>query len=216
MCYLSSLSEVSVLECKIPEDMLSGIQQLDTESAIKMTITQEVGRLAMGASHIVTAVNNKIQGHAIVESGGTMPLFEREMRGHVVDLKMNRTHYAALIDGSVHVIPIDADPNGETQPMVLPTTTTFKVTTMCMSGEFVIVGSQQGHVQHYVMDETTPATEFRHELGICELAANQRGTRVVFVDTEMKGWMWNPIDDQCELIPGFPGIVAEVHVDGKV
>jgi WD repeat-containing protein 19 len=202
-----------MLKTVVPEDLVTGAQPVNVDQALKLNIANEAQYMALSATHVVTAIGNKVHIYAAADSAGlTMqPSITRELRGHIMGLRANRNFYAALSDGCAHVFPIEE--SDDSVNMVVPlNATNCKVSALSMAGEFLILGSQQGHIQHYVLDETSPAVEFRHERGIKELFPNVRGTRVVFVDDERKGYAWDPIDEICEEIPGFPSRFAHSYV----
>ncbi|KAH8074262.1 hypothetical protein JL721_1813 [Aureococcus anophagefferens] len=96
-----------------------------------------------------------------------------------------------------------------------------KVDKICLNGAHaaVLSGTRAGTVEFFAVhpDEWTmlPGVELRHAHAVASLHPNAAGTRVVVVDAQHQGFIYNPVSAELTSIPSFPPSVQCVMWDTR-
>lgn len=92
-----------------------------------------------------------------------------------------------------------------------------QATCVTVTNDFVIVGTDTGSIEYFYFGEWTslPGSELRHSHGIKSVFANATGTRVLFIDDESRGFLYNPVNSLLLQIPddNMPKDVRQVMWD---
>ena len=90
-----------------------------------------------------------------------------------------------------------------------------KATCLSLTTNFLIFGTDAGTVEFFFLTEWAmlSGTELRHSSGIKSIFPNEQGTRVVVIDDNDEGFMYNPVTSDFTPIPDFPGAAQSVLWD---
>eukprot|EP01112_Ceratiomyxa_fruticulosa_P008153 TRINITY_DN2109_c0_g1_i1.p1 TRINITY_DN2109_c0_g1~~TRINITY_DN2109_c0_g1_i1.p1 ORF type:complete len:1418 (-),score=299.30 TRINITY_DN2109_c0_g1_i1:29-4282(-) len=78
-----------------------------------------------------------------------------------------------------------------------------QVQCIALTTEHFIYGTSHGTLFYYLLDEKVIVNEYRHSSGIRLVYPNISGTRVVFIDSNHDGFLYNPVNDVLIKIEGI-------------
>jgi WD repeat-containing protein 19 len=183
--YLSSLRELSVVECA------------RRSRPVDVTLRLEPTFMAVGVRHVAAGMNNRVFYHRI--SGGQV-VYEQEYVGTVREVQLNANYAAVMTDGKVTVHLIEAP----SQAVMQQQTRTFpgrdeaifgKISCMALTDDFLFYGTETGSLEVFFLNEFTilSAAELRLDRGISRIYPNAMGTRIVVIDSGMAAYLYNPV-----------------------
>ena len=186
VCYLSSLRELSVVDCARRS------RPVDVPLRLEPTV------IALGARHVAAGMNNKIFYHRI-GSGGSV-VNEQEYVGSVKEVKLNHSFAAVFADGKIMVHPIEptSQIQMQQQSRSFPGRDEMvygRITSMALTDDFLFYGTETGSLEVFYLAELTilSAAEVRLERGISKIYPNASGTRVVIIDSGNQVYLYNPV-----------------------
>lgn len=74
-------------------------------------------------------------------------------------------------------------------------TESIVITCQELTADFLIYGSDMGHIVYFHVEEWARAVEFKHSVGITDIFVDPAGTRLVFLDVKAKGYVFNAVSD---------------------
>ncbi|KAJ3227474.1 WD repeat-containing protein 19 [Clydaea vesicula] len=81
----------------------------------------------------------------------------------------------------------------------------FKVTCVELTNEFLIYGTSNGLIHHYVLKEWVLVNEIKHKYGIRNLAVNEKGVKFTFIDDKNEAYLCNPASNtMLRIVGGLP------------
>lgn len=187
VCYLSSLREISVVDCSRRS------RPIDVPLKLEPTV------IALGSRHVAAGMNNRVFYHRI-GSGGTV-VNDQEYVGSVKEIKLNHSFAAVFADGKIMIHPIEptSQIHMQQQSRTFPTgrdeMTFGRITSMALTENFLFYGTETGTLEVFYLAELTvlSAAEVRMERGIAKLFPNAAGTRVVIIDSGNQVYLYNPV-----------------------
>eukprot|EP01029_Cantina_marsupialis_P026834 TRINITY_DN7306_c0_g1_i3.p1 TRINITY_DN7306_c0_g1~~TRINITY_DN7306_c0_g1_i3.p1 ORF type:complete len:1019 (-),score=347.17 TRINITY_DN7306_c0_g1_i3:302-3358(-) len=190
VAHLSSLQEVAIVD------------SLGHQEPRSVPISMEPNFLALGPQHLAVAMNNRVSYYSLNGESGTL-ITEREYNGTVSQIKVNNGIAAALTGGQVHVHHIQTGPEGD-NTLILPAPD-VTVNHIDMAGDYLIMGSEEGKIEYFNLVDWTMSSgcELQHPKPIISFYPNSTGTRVVFIDSDKEGFMYNPVQAVVIPVEGF-------------
>jgi WD repeat-containing protein 19 len=212
VCYLSSLRELSVVDCARRS------RPVDVPLKLEPTV------VALGARHVAAGMNNRVFYHRIGSGGNVVN--DQEYIGTVKEVCLNHEFAAVLSDGKIMIHPIEPTSQMQMQQM----SRTFperdeqmsgRITSMALTDDFLFYGTETGSLQVFYLAELTvlSAAEVRLDRGIAKLFPNAAGTRVVIIDSDNQIYLYNPVtgggaaDQSLIKFSEAPGTVVNVMWD---
>eukprot|EP00397_Hematodinium_sp_SG-2012_P002124 GEMP01002130.1.p1 GENE.GEMP01002130.1~~GEMP01002130.1.p1 ORF type:complete len:1334 (+),score=291.61 GEMP01002130.1:56-4057(+) len=200
LCYLTSLRELTILDCK--------------PNGAKFTLTTDVEPtfVALGPLHCAAGMNNRVWFYSAHDLD-TRLVNEQEYVGTVETVSLNDTMAAIQIDGRVYIHAID--PGGGLGTQIFPRQEEERgvVTCSLIQGDFLIYANNLGSLMYYSLTDNAEVNGWKHTDGIRRIFPNQTSTRVVIVDTRGKAMVYSPINDECVVIEDFPTTAEKVLWD---
>ncbi len=159
---------------------------------------------------------------------------EREYESGVKNLLLNERFAAVLCGGKVHLHPIarsQQQQHDELETRIFPDAKQpdqhqqapnasnahagreMAVTAIGLTNDFLIYATTRGSLHHFYLKDMAFVNEYLHDAPIVAVYPNVQGTRVLFIDSSMKGFLYSPIDDKCLEIPKFPPSIDKVLWD---
>jgi len=219
-CYLAKLSALSAT-CNTRLAYLTSLREMTiiegaNEHGNKVVLQTDVepNFVALGPNHLATGMNNRIWFYSCAHQGNCHLVNEQEYIGSVESVGLNATHACVLIEGRVYLHPIERPErnSGDGKTTIFPRKDADNsITCAAIVGNFLIYGTysakeedRNGRMQYYSLIDGQEVNEYKHQTGIRRIFPNQEGTRVVFTDIDQRGWLYNPVNDDCIPIPDFP------------
>ncbi len=80
-----------------------------------------------------------------------------------------------------------------------------KITCLGLTNEFLVYGTEAGTINYFNIAEWKSMTgsEYRHSCGIVDIVLNPNATRIIVIDKNHNGFIYNPIDSHILPIPTF-------------
>lgn len=200
--YLTSLLELSVC---------SAIPNASADVSRRVQISMEPTFAALGPTHVAVGMNNHVFFHSITDAECAL-VGEREYMGTVDQVLLNAEFVAIRSEGRVHLHAL-GEPSGSATNVFPPPEEEADVTCMAMSKDFLVYGTSRGTITYIYLPDCVPINEYRHEVGVARLFANEVATRLVFVDASGAAFIFNPVVDQPIPIPRFPSSAIRVMWD---
>lgn len=209
-CYLAKLQALSAT-CNTRLAYLTSLREMTimdgaNEAGNKVVLTTDVepSFVALGPNHLATGMNNRIWFYSCTHQGHCPLVNEQEYVGSVDGVSLNATHVCVLIQGRVHLHPIERG-SGDGKTMIFPRKEDDRtITCATIIGNFLIYAHSNGRLQYYSLLDGTDVNEYKHDHGIKKCFPNQEGTRAVLIDTTGSAWLYNPVNDDCIGIADFP------------
>lgn len=188
VCFLSSLREVSVVDC------------VRRTRPIDISLKLEPSLLALGSMHVAAGMNNRVYYHRITNSASSQPINEQEYIGVVKEVQLNSTYAVILTDSKAIIHPIEPSANSQNQTKTFPGReegSMSKVTCIALTEEFLYYGTEAGTVEAFFLTEwkVLPGVELRLDPPnpIKRLDPNASGTRLVVTDSSNTCFLFNPV-----------------------
>ena len=145
VCYLSSLREISVVDCA------------RRTKPIDITLKLEPSIIALGPKHVAAGMNNRVYYHRITaNSASQTPINEQEYVGIVKEVQLNHVYSAILTDSKAMIHPIEPSPTSQSQTKTFPSReegSMSKVTCIALTDEFLYYGTEAGTVEVFFLAE---------------------------------------------------------------
>lgn len=198
--YLSSLTEVSVLDLALDTDVIA------------VPLECEPSFVALGEAHVAAGVNNQAWFYRVGRAGEAPardpPLVNRREYLGVVDaVAMSASYAIALCEGRafVHAVEAADDPD-ETREFKLPErgeeARQGAVTAVAATPALAAYGTDRGFVRLVSVRDRACVAEHRHAEGAIDAVyPNAAGTKVVFVDEHATACLYDPASERVLPIP---------------
>ncbi|XP_017879178.1 WD repeat-containing protein 19 isoform X2 [Ceratina calcarata] len=212
---LTSLTEVTVHLCTLDKEKPQPI-------IINTIIEPSV--IAVGPLHVAVGLNNRALFWDISDDRYDITEhFERDYLATIDSIRLNEAYVSVLFDGKLqlHSIKVDQDKltkYGKDTKMFpgLSTTDRFKITCHALGSDFLIYGTDMGHVIYFNLDVFNQSTEYLHENGIQEIYADANGTQLCFVDNKFDVYLYNPVYEVILQVSDCPDSVQGVIWDQNI
>ncbi|XP_067012869.2 WD repeat-containing protein 19 [Anabrus simplex] len=167
--------------------------------------------LALGPYHCAAGMNNHAWYYDLTRqnpaNGQPVLLRDREYLGTITSLRLNTDYASALYEGKIqlHMIePANGD-NEDREIKLFPDQNTLELNITChaLTTDFLIYGTDMGHIHYFYIEDWKLVTDFRHEIGLRDLYPDLSGSRLVIVDDKSEGYIYTPASDQLLKIPDF-------------
>jgi len=195
LVYMSSLRELSVKDA------------FSTKSPTRIEIAIEPSFVALGPKHVAVGMNNFAWFYS---TETTSKVLEKEYIGSVASMCLNAEYVAVKCDGQLQLHSLSKGDQSTTFP---DKEGPADIATSALAGNFLIYGTKSGSIHYFYLNDWVRVNEFRHDVGIRLIFPNNKGTRIVFVDEEHRGNLYNPVNDQIKEIPDFSPNVSAVLWD---
>jgi WD repeat-containing protein 19 len=216
-CYLAKLTVLSAT-CNTRLAYLTSLQELTIcdcadEAAGKVVLQADVepGLIALGPNHVAAAFNNNCWYYSASSQGNNTLVNKMEYVGSVKGVSLNATHAATLIEGGrlfLHSIE-----KGDDKMVIFPRREgDGQITSAHIVAGFLIYAHTNGRVQYYSLADQTEVNEYKHSSGVRKFFPNQEGTRCIIVDVSGAAFLYNPVNDDCIIVPNFPAGGDRVRV----
>ena len=225
VAYLSSLREITVIAAPPPPAATgpggASSPPPDQPRPVVFPVGLEPSFVAVGPTHVAVGMNNVVMYYAYVDPKRPK-VNEQEYLGKVDKICLNGAHAAVLSGTRVTLHEIEAQAGAGTQRKTFPVREDEHfvcATAIALTRDFLIYGTQAGTVEFFAVhpDEWTmlPGVELRHAHAVASLHPNAAGTRVVVVDAQHQGFIYNPVSAELTSIPSFPPSVQCVMWDAR-
>ncbi|XP_003402665.1 WD repeat-containing protein 19 [Bombus terrestris] len=210
---LTSLTEVTV--------HLYTLDKEKPEPIIINTII-EPSVLTIGPMHAAVGLNNRALFWDI--SGrdyNTTVHFERDYLATIDSIRLNETYASVLFDGKLqlHSIKMDQTLSKEgkdTKMFPGLVVSDFKITCHALSSDFLIYGSDMGHIIYFSLEIFNQCTEHIHNNGIKEIYLDTNGTQLCFIDNKFDAYMYNSVQETVLQIPDCLSCIEGVIWDQNI
>eukprot|EP00002_Diphylleia_rotans_P001793 TRINITY_DN11025_c0_g1_i1.p1 TRINITY_DN11025_c0_g1~~TRINITY_DN11025_c0_g1_i1.p1 ORF type:complete len:1293 (+),score=269.64 TRINITY_DN11025_c0_g1_i1:166-4044(+) len=206
MMYLSSLRELSILDTAAEKD----------DPKLSVQVAMEPSLIGLGQNHAAVAVNNRGWFYR-ARKGAQGLISERDYLGTVEDIKLSKNYAAVLAGGKVqlHLIEPNTTLEGNMKEgQLFPLKDSdIKVVAIALSDDFLIYATNVGSIHYFHILEWAMVNEYKHSNPIRKIFANYSGTRLVFVDSKLNGFLYNPVNDQVIEVPKFSSNTTKVMWD---
>mmetsp|Transcript_13440 Transcript_13440/g.31546 ORF Transcript_13440/g.31546 Transcript_13440/m.31546 type:complete len:1359 (-) Transcript_13440:179-4255(-) len=189
--FMSSLREVQVKDAR---DL--------NKKPLCIGMKSEPSFIALGGQHVGMGVNNLCWFYTRDKSA-TM-VNECEYLASVDHVSMNSTKAAVQYEGSVQLHDIEGDPEGRNTKTFPDTQDDSGVSSAHLTEQFLIYSTVMGSIVYYSLEDGTRPNEYRHVEGIKKIYPSPTGMRLVVVDNNMTGYVYNPVDSTMLEIKNFP------------
>lgn len=186
VCYLSSLRELSVVDCTRRS------RPIDVPLKLEPTV------IALGARHVAAGMNNRVFYHRI-GSGGSV-VNDQEYVGSVKEVRLNQNFAAVFADGKIMVHPIEptSQIQMQQQSRTFPNRDEMvygRISSMALTDDFLFYGTETGSLEVFYLAELMilSAAEVRLERAITKIFPNAAGTRIVVIDSGNQVYLYNPV-----------------------
>ncbi|XP_030765268.1 WD repeat-containing protein 19 [Sitophilus oryzae] len=213
---LSSLTEISLYSYSSDKGKLTPIiVNLETEPSF----------IAVGHYHLAAGMNNRIWFYDLTKSqpgSDDMPLSlnDRQYLGAVTSVRLNPEYASVLFEGKVqlHMIEQPEVCHEDKESIIFPESSNDTLVITCheLTTEFLIYGTDMGHIVYFHIEDWAKATEFKHVIGIRNMYLDPAGSRLVFVDVKGHGYVYNAVINELTPIQNIPNKVSGCTWDCNV
>ncbi|KAL2734556.1 WD repeat-containing protein 19-like [Vespula maculifrons] len=210
---LTSLIEVTVHLYKLDKEK--------PEPQIINTII-EPSVLAVGPLHVAVALNNR----ALFWDLSTYQYdinthFERDYLATVDSISLNETYVSVLFDGKLQLQLIKVDQtliNNGKDTKLFPESNNLnaRITCHALSSEFLIYGTDMGHIIYFYLEAFNKSTEFTHNNGIKNIYLDANGTQLCFIDSKSDVYLYDPINENIIQVPECPEAIEGIIWDQNI
>ncbi|CAK9825837.1 WD repeat-containing protein 19 [Anthophora retusa] len=210
---LTSLTEVAVY--------LYTLDKEKPEPIIINTII-EPSVLAVGPMHAAVGLNNRALFWEISENQyNTTVHFERDYLATIDSIRLNETYVSVLFDGKLQLHSIQMDQaltKKEQDTKMFPdlNASDFKITCHALTADFLIYGSDMGHIIYFCLEVFNQSTEHVHDNGIKDVYLDANGTQLCFIDNKFDAYIYNPMYETVVQIPDCPDCMEGVIWDQNI
>ena len=204
VAHLTSLREVTVID------------EISQERPLKVNTHIEPNFVAVGPYHLAVGMNNRAWFSTFTDQGSS-PFKDREYLGTISSIFLNQDYAAVFFEDKVQIHLIDGD-NAETEEeretKLFPDgNVKDKVTSGAITTEFLIYGTEGGHIKYFFLEDWQFVNEFHHVVGIRKLFPDPTGTKLIFIDDKSDGYVYIPVNDTTYEIASFPPTIKKVLWD---
>lgn len=184
VAFLSSLQEVTVTKVADKKKAQMSVLEVEVEPSF----------ISLGPRHIAVGMNNRVWFYNCTGMKDYDLNTEEEYLNTVNNVYLSESVAAVLYDGQIKVHEIEQSRNSR-EPVVLPTKKD-KATCAQMTQGFLIYGCTSGALHFFSTAdwEPLPGCEYRHDCAIYHVFPNDIGTRVVFIDSADRIFLYNGAD----------------------
>eukprot|EP00750_Incisomonas_marina_P015809 INCI18667.1.p1 GENE.INCI18667.1~~INCI18667.1.p1 ORF type:complete len:1397 (-),score=234.22 INCI18667.1:122-4312(-) len=204
VAFLSSLQEVSVTNVVDKKKPTVNILEVEVEPSF----------ISLGPRHLAVGMNNRVWFYNCAGMKEAYDLNnEEEYLGTVTNVYLSESVAAVLYDGQIKVHDIEQGRNSR-EPQLLPMKKD-KATCAKMTHEFLVYGCTSGALHFFSTTdwEPLPGCEYRHDCAIYAVYPNDIGTRVVFIDSADRVFLYNGADTSIIEIADIGATVTRVMWD---
>lgn len=174
---------------------------------VTVDLPLEPSFLALGPYHCAAGMNNRAWFFELGQNNPTL-LKDREYLGTVTSMRLNAEYTSVLYEGRIQLHMIEnPDVNSEVRETKLfpeQHMHNVNITAHILTSDFLIYATDMGHIHYFFLEDWKLVTDFRHNVGIRDLYADQSGSHLVVVDEKSEGYIYNPITDVMLNVPKFP------------
>ncbi|XP_076760750.1 intraflagellar transport protein Oseg6 [Xylocopa sonorina] len=210
---LTSLTEVTVHLYTLDKDK--------AEPIIINTII-EPSVLAIGPLHAAVGLNNRaLFWDVSTNQYNTTVHFERDYLATIDSIRLNETYVSVLFDGKLQLHSIKMDQTltkEEKDTKMFPDlcAADIKITCHALSSDFLIYGSDMGHIIYFCLEVFNQSTEYIHNNGIKEIYLDANGTQLCFIDSKCDAYMYNPVQETVLQVPDCPDCIQGILWDQNI
>ena len=204
--YLTSLLEVTVVDFTTPDKTQT------------FNVVTEPVFIALGMHHFAVGMNNRAWIYSLTDGKGTEPMLEREYLGTVSAMYMSADYAAVIFEKKVQLHLIEGDSDSDRDSRLFPdkeTDVDDDIKCAALTNDFLIFGTVRGNIHYFFIEDWKFVNEYRHTCTIVSMFPDHSGTKLVFVDEKMDGYMYNPVNDELYKLPELPAKVSGVIWDSN-
>ncbi|KAF7280794.1 hypothetical protein GWI33_005520 [Rhynchophorus ferrugineus] len=213
---LSSLTEISLYSYSSDKGKLKPILvNLDTEPSF----------IAVGQYHLAAGMNNRVWFYDLTKQqpgSEDMPLSlkDRQYLGAITSVKLNPEYASVLFEGKIqlHMIEQPEVCHEDRESIIFPEPTNDSLVITCheLTTDFLVYGTDMGHIVYFHIEDWAKASEYKHVIGIRNLYLDPAGSRLVFVDVKGHGYIYNTVTSELIMIPNMPNKLNGVTWDSNI
>lgn len=210
---LTSLTEITVHLYMLDKDK-PGPQIINT--IIEPSI------LAVGPMHVAVGLNNRALFWDLSENNYDLSThFERDYLATIDSICLNETYVSVLFDGKLQLHLIKTDQSltkdgKDTKMFPDLNTADMRITSHALSTDFLVYGSDMGHVIYFCLAVFNQSVEFTHSTGIKELYFDANGTQLCFLDSKLDAYIYDPIQETVLQVPDCPDSIQGIIWDQNI
>ncbi|XP_048517184.1 WD repeat-containing protein 19 [Dendroctonus ponderosae] len=214
---LSSLTEVSLYS-----------YSSDNKQKLKpvfVNLPIEPSFIGVGQFHMAAGMNNRIWFYDLTKSqpgSEDMPLSlsDRQYLGAVTSVKLNPEYASVLFEGKIQLHMIEQPDlcHEDRESMMFPEALNQNLVITChdLTTDFLVYGTDMGHIIYFHIEEWSKAIEYKHNIGISNIYVDPAGTRLVLIDGKGLGYVYNGVTNELIPIPNIPSKVNGVTWDSNI
>ncbi|KAI4462589.1 osmotic avoidance abnormal protein 1/wd repeat membrane protein [Holotrichia oblita] len=216
MAILSSLTEVSLFNFTTDKSKLVPVViQLETEPSF----------IAVGPYHLAVGLNNRAWIYDLTRSQPyteDAPLMLKEMQylGGITSMKLNAEYASVLYEGKIQMHMIEQPDVGfeEKESIIFPNDNNIssKITCHCLTTDFLVYGTDMGHIIYFCIEEWANSSEYKHAVGITDIFVDPGGTRLIFMDSKKQCYLYNVVNGDVLIVPDLPTTITGVTWDSNI
>ncbi|XP_060531606.1 WD repeat-containing protein 19 isoform X2 [Cylas formicarius] len=196
---LSSLTEIGLYNYTPDKSKLT---------PIFINLESEPSFIAVGQYHLAAGLNNRVWFYDLTKPDPDiedMPLklTDRQYLGGVSNVKLNPEYAAVLFEGKIqlHMIEQPQVCHEDRETITFPDAINDAVKITCyeMTTDFLIYGTDGGHIVHFHIEDWATANEFKHGVAVDQLYCDLAGSRSIVIDVKDNCHIHNAVTN--ELIP---------------
>ncbi|XP_055372379.1 WD repeat-containing protein 19 [Condylostylus longicornis] len=200
---LSSLAEVSIYS--LTNDRKNKVP-------IKLNLEVEPSFIAIGPFHLAAGMNNHVWFYDLGRTLGESPMLlgDREFISEIKEVQINSDFCAALCTGHLILQSIETDnPNTKNKttqsfPDAISGLSDAVITCHLLTNEFLIFATDLGYIIFFSLEQWTVCVKYQHTMGIKSIQADLEGTKLIFIDDHMQGFVFLASSEESTLIIDFP------------
>ncbi|XP_072391731.1 WD repeat-containing protein 19 isoform X3 [Diabrotica undecimpunctata] len=213
---LSSLTEISLYNYSADKSKLKPI-------IIPLEI--EPSFIAVGHYYFAAGMNNSIWFYNLPKRQlglGDVPLKlkEKQYSGAITSIRLGQEYVSVLVEGRLQLHLVEsANANQEDKDSItFPENINESIVITCheLTADFLIYATDMGSILYFHLDEWSRALEYKHSIGIINVYVDPAGTRLVFVDIKINGYVFNAVLNEAVAIPNLPNKVLGVVWDNNI
>ncbi|XP_066257249.1 WD repeat-containing protein 19 isoform X1 [Euwallacea similis] len=213
---LSSLTEISIYSYAADKDKLK---------PIFVNLSIEPSFIGVGQYHLAAGMNNRIWFYDLTKIADDMPLnvADRQYLGAVTSVKLNPEYASVLFEGKIqlHMIEQPEVCHEDRESKLFPEegNQNFLITCHELTTDFLVYGTDMGHLVYFHVEEWAKAIEYKHNVGISNIYLDPSGTRLVLIDEKGLGYVYNAVTNELISIPNMPpkvnGVTWDSHISDR-
>ncbi|XP_028136974.1 WD repeat-containing protein 19 [Diabrotica virgifera virgifera] len=213
---LSSLTEISLYNYSADKSKLK---------PITIPLEIEPSFIAVGHYYFAAGMNNNIWFYNLPKrqlGSGDVPLKlkEKQYSGAITSIRLGQEYVSVLLEGRLQLHLVEpANTNQEDKDSItFPENINESIVITCheLTADFLIYATDMGSILYFHLDEWSRALEYKHSIGITNVYVDPAGTRLVFVDIKINGYVFNAVLNEAVAIPNLPNKVLGVVWDNNI